>query len=175
MSAVLGFKIISLQPTPILRNKVSWPAAASMTARSMIRMNRLTANDAATAAPPSTHVCIQSGPHLNARQRPRRLDAARMVPARASRGGHLLSLLRGQRGLPSPAVVDAMNVGLPFATDNRTPSRRKTTWQRARRRRDAYPCASALRTSHSDASPAKVVFTNDFAKKGKVMPCKLGF
>ena len=66
MSAVLGFKIISLQPTPILRNKVSWPAAASMTALSMIRMNGLTANDAATAAPPSTHVCIQSGPHLNA-------------------------------------------------------------------------------------------------------------
>ena len=71
-----------------------------------------------------------------------------MVPGqRASRGGHLLSLLRGQRGLPSPAVVDAMNVGLPSL---QTTARRRGADDLAARAPSTrpYPCAPrAARTA----------------------------
>ena len=87
------------------------------------------------------------------RTEPHRVDGARAsraarsaAPAAARHFWAALPLWRPSAPLlrlPSPAVVAAMNVGLPFATDNRTPSRRKTTWQHLIRRRDAYPCASA--------------------------------
>ena len=108
-------------------------------------------------------------PASQSRQRRVGLDAARMVPGqRASRGGHPLSLLPGQRRLASPAVVDAMNVGLP--SPQTTARRRSPTQPGSARAVDAMRIPAPPRPAHvPQRCVAPKLYSRMILSKGKVM------